>query len=198
MSQSQSSQSEVVFEGRLFSVRREPVHHSDGSVSLYEIADHPDAAAVVALQEPLSATPEASGNDAGTRLVALVRQIRPAIGKETLEIPAGLMLPDEVDHPQRAAARELREETGWKAGKWQLLTRQYPSPGFCTEAIWIYLATDLEEIVGAVPDPHEVVGLDWLPLSQALALCRDGTIDDGKTLAGLFLAAAALGVGRDS
>ena len=56
MSQSQSSHSEVVFEGRLFSVRREPIHHADGSVSLYEIVDHPDAAAVVALREPEDAT----------------------------------------------------------------------------------------------------------------------------------------------
>ncbi len=200
MSQSQSSHSEVVFEGRLFSVRREPIHHADGSVSLYEIVDHPDAAAAVALREPEDAIPDipdTPGNAAGTRLVALVRQVRPAIGKETLELPAGLVQPHEVDHPEHTAARELQEETGWKAGKWQLLTRQYPSAGFSTEAIWIYLATDLEEVAGAIPDPHEVLGLDWLPLSQALALCRDGTIDDGKTLAGLFLAADVLGVGRD-
>jgi ADP-ribose pyrophosphatase len=194
MSQSQSSQSEVVFEGRLFSVRREPVHHADGSVSLYEIVDHPDAAAVVALREPFGATSDAPGDTTLARMVALVRQVRPAIGKETLELPAGLVKPDEIDHPERTAARELQEETGWQAGKWQLLTRQYPSAGFSTEAIWIYLATDLEEVSGSVPDPHEVLGLDWLPISQALALCRDGTIDDGKTLAGLFLAAYAIGM----
>lgn len=199
MSQSQSSQSEVVFSGRLFSVRREPVHHADGSESLYEIVDHPDAAAVVALREAAYAvTPETSGNAAGRWLVALVRQVRPAIGKETLELPAGIVQPDEVAHPERTAGRELQEETGWKANKWQLLTRQYPSAGFCTEAIWIYLATGLEEVAGAVPDPHELLGLDWLPLSQALALCRDGAIDDGKTLVGLFLAAAALGVDSGS
>jgi ADP-ribose pyrophosphatase len=198
MSQSQSSHSEVVFEGRLFSVRREPVYHSDGSVSLYEIVDHPDAAAVVALREPAEVTSVAPGNGPGTWLVALVRQERPAIGKETLELPAGLVQPDEVGHAERTAARELQEETGWKASKWQLLTRQYPSAGFSTEAIWIYLATDLEEAAGVVPDPHEVLGLDWLPLSQALTLCRNGAIDDGKTLVGLFLAADALGVGRGS
>jgi ADP-ribose pyrophosphatase len=198
MSQSQSSQGEVVYQGRLFSVRREPVHHADGSASLYEIVDHPDAAAVVALREPANATSEAPAYAAGTRLVVLVRQVRPAIGKETLELPAGIVQPDEVGHPERTAARELQEETGWKANKWQLLTRQFPSAGFCTEAIWIYLATGLDEVPGATPDPHEVLGLEWLPLSQALALCRDGTIDDGKTLAGLFLAAAALEVSRDS
>jgi ADP-ribose pyrophosphatase len=190
MSHYQSSQDEVVFVGSLFSVRRQAVRHADGSDSLYDIVDHPDAAAVVAIRrEPARDESEEQGNN---MLVALVRQIRPAIGKDTLELPAGIVHSQEIGHPEITAARELGEETGWRAGSWQLLTQQYPSPGFSSEAIWIYLATELEEIHGAVPDPHEILGLEWVSLRQALAYCRDGKIVDGKTIIGLYLASDVL------
>lgn len=189
MSNNPSSQDEVVFVGSLFSVRRQAVRHADGSESLYDIVDHPDAAAVVAIREE-SARDE-SEEQGTTWLVALVRQYRPAIGTDTLELPAGIVHSQEIGHPEITAARELKEETGWRAGGWQLLTRQYPSAGFSNEAIWIYLATELQEIQGAVPDPHEILGLEWVPLHQAVAYCRDGEIVDGKTIIGLYLASDA-------
>ena len=197
MNQSEGSRGEVVFAGKLLTVRREPVHHADGSVSLYEIVDHPDAVAVVALRPEESTDRGESSRPDPTWLVALVRQMRPAIGKETLELPAGLVEEDESDQPERTAARELEEETGWRAGKWRFLTRQYPSPGFSTEAISIYLARELQPIAGASLDTHEIIGLEWLPLSRAIELCRDGSIDDGKTLAGLCLAADSLRIDGD-
>jgi ADP-ribose pyrophosphatase len=193
MSHYQSAQDEVVFVGRLFSVRRQKVRHSDGSESLYEIVDHPDAAAVVAIREESAKDQPQQGT---TSLVALVRQSRPAIGKDTLELPAGIVQSQEIGHPEKTAARELEEETGWRAGSWQFLTAQYPSAGFSNEAIWIYLATDLEEIQGAVPDPQEILELEWVTLRQALAYCRDGSIVDGKTIAGLYLARDALALDR--
>src|SRR5215469_2191949 len=158
MSQYQSSPDEVVFVGKLFNVRRQTVRHADGSESLYEIVDHPDAAAVVAIRRE-RATGE-SAEQGETLLVALVRQFRPAIGKDTLELPAGIVRTQEMGDPEVTAARELEEETGWRAGSWRLLTKQYPSAGFSNEAIWVYLATDLEKIQGAVPDPHEIQGLE--------------------------------------
>jgi ADP-ribose pyrophosphatase len=197
MNQPEGSRGEVVFAGKLLTVRREPVHHADGSVSLYEIVDHPDAVAVVALRQVDGIDRGESSRPDSTWLVALVRQMRPAIGKETLELPAGLVDDDEGDQPERTAVRELAEETGWGAGKWQLLTRHYPSPGFSTEAIWIYLARELQPIAGASPDSHEITGVEWLSLDRAIALCRDGSIDDGKTIAGLFLAAESLRVDGD-
>ena len=196
MNQSEGSRGEVVFAGKLFTVRREPVHHADGSVSLYEIVDHPDAVAVVALRTGESRDGGESAQPDSSWLVALVRQLRPAIGKETLELPAGLVEEDEGDHPDRTAARELEEETGWRADSWQFLTRHYPSPGFSNEAIWIYLARELQPIAGASLDSHEIIGLEWMPLGRAIQLCRDGSIDDGKTIAGLFLAAESLRVER--
>src|SRR5215831_11242958 len=140
MSHYQSSQDEVVFVGSLFSVRRRAVRHADGSESLYDIVDHADAAAVVAIRG--ENVRDDSSEERGTNLlVALVRQFRPAIGKDTLELPAGIVRGQEIGHPEITAARELEEETGWRAGNWRLLTQQYPSPGFSNEAIWIYLAT---------------------------------------------------------
>ena len=197
MNQSEGSRGEVVFAGKLITVRREPVHHADGSVSLYEIVDHPDAVAVVALRKADNTEHGTSSQPDSTWEVATVRQMRPAIGKETIELPAGLVEDDEIDQPERTAARELEEETGWRAATWQFLTRHSPSPGFSTEAIWIYLARDLLPIPHASVDSHEITRLEWLPLGRAIELCRDGSIDDGKTIAGLFLAAESLRVERD-
>ncbi len=176
-------QPQEVYSGRLIKVRVQPVRHSDGSVSKYELVDHPDAAAIVAVRY----TEGAGGR--GEPLVALVRQHRPAIGKDTWEIPAGLVDDDERDDAQRTAARELREETGYDSDTFVFLNRHYPSPGFMNESISVYLATDLRPAPGmAAPDPHEIDQLDWKPLSDAIAMCRSGEIEDGKTVIGLLLA----------
>jgi ADP-ribose pyrophosphatase len=149
---------------------------------------HPDAVAIVAVRY----APERAHEPHAEPRVALVRQHRPAVGKVLLEIPAGLVEPDERDHPDLTAVRELREETGFLASDWQLLTRVFTSPGFTTEAISIYLARSLEQIPGAAPDPHEIDSLEWMPLGAALDLVRDGTLDDSKSVIGLLLARDAL------
>ena len=172
-----------IYSGKLIRVRTQPVRHADGTVSNYEIVDHPDAAAIVAVRYS-----EGTGGR-GEPLVALVRQHRPAIGKDTWEIPAGLLNDDERDDPQRAAARELREETGYVASTFAFLNRHYPSPGFMNEAISVYLATDLQPAPdGGAPDPHEIDQLDWKSLGEAIAMCHSGAIEDGKTVIGLLLA----------
>lgn len=175
-----SATSESVYNGSFIQVRVETLVRPIGGTSRFEIVDHPDAAAIVAIQLDAAGQPS----------VLLVRQLRPAIGRETWELPAGLVRPDERDDPQRTAERELREETGYAARSWRRLTREYPSPGFSTEAITLYLATDVypmgEKLDG------EVDALAWVRLTEALARCRSGEIDDGKTLLGLALAAATM------
>jgi 8-oxo-dGTP pyrophosphatase MutT (NUDIX family) len=96
------SQSQEVFHGNLLAVRVETIASPSGA-QRYEIVEHPDAVAIVALRD------DPAGNEPQ---VALVRQSRPAIGRETWELPAGLVRVEERGEPQRTAVRELREETG--------------------------------------------------------------------------------------
>ncbi|MFI5272234.1 MAG: NUDIX hydrolase [Ktedonobacterales bacterium] len=174
----------MVFKGKLIAVRLVPVRRPDGTRTEYEIVLHPDAVAIVAVRyEP---SRERTGPEP---LIAFVRLNRPAIGRESLEIPAGLVDPDERDDHQHAAARELREETGYVAAKLSQLTCVYSSAGFTDESITIYLAQGLERAPGnPPPDPHEIVQLEWIPLGAAMNLVRDGTINDSKTVIGLWLA----------
>ncbi|MBF6591775.1 MAG: NUDIX hydrolase, partial [Ktedonobacterales bacterium] len=186
---SEESNSEEVYSGALIHVRVRTVEQPRGGTTRFEIVEHPSAVAIVALRDDLGAASPAEP------LVALVRQQRPAISAETWEIPAGLIRDDERDDPTRTAARELREETGATAQHWRLLAREYPSPGYSTEWIAIYLATGIEASPNARPDdPTEILGLRWVPFSQALELCASGAVQDGKTLLGLTLARDALRV----
>lgn len=178
------AQPEVAFKGHLVTVRLQPVVRPDGREATFEVVEHPDAVAIVAVRyEP---TPGGTARP----LVALVHQPRPVIGRnDSVEIPAGLVDADERGDAERAAARELREETGYEAGRLRLLTKEYSSPGFTDEALYIYLATELRPAVGDnTPDPSEIDKLDWVPLAEAMRLCREGRIDDSKTLIGLWLA----------
>lgn len=177
---SDRSQGEVVYQGKLIRVRRQPVPQPNGTTVLYDIVDHPDAVGIVAVRTDLNG---------GEPYVALVRQARPAIEKDTWEIPAGLVNPGEEDDTQRTAERELREETGFDGGNFVFLHKHYPSPGFMNEAISVYLATELQTAPGEpAPDPEEIDSLEWKPLSEAMAMCLRGEIEDGKTVIGLWLA----------
>lgn len=184
--------SREVFAGHLITVRVETLAQPIGGTQQFEIVEHPDAVAIVALRW--------EAGQAGEPSVALVRQQRPAIGRETWELPAGLVHPNEQNEPQRAAERELREETGYAATNWRQLIREYPSPGFSTEAITLYLATGVYPVSKDAggrdrEGQDEIDALDWVLLGEAMARCRRGEIDDGKTLLGLSLAAGGLDVG---
>ncbi len=176
--------SEEIYHGKLIDLRILTLPQPSGGTSRFEIVDHPDAVAIVALRYNAS-----DGSKAEPQTV-LVHQYRPAIGKKTWEIPAGLVELNEREDLQKTAARELREETGYLAKHWQRLTREYTSLGFSTEAITIYLATEVypDGSAADVPDdPSEIAQVRWLPLSEAVALCRNGEIEDGKTILGLYL-----------
>jgi 8-oxo-dGTP pyrophosphatase MutT (NUDIX family) len=183
--------SEELFHGKLINLRLETYPQEAGGTGRFEIIEHPDAVAIVALRG-------ISGNDADPDPhVVLVKQERPAIKQKTWEIPAGLIEESERNTPQLAAIRELHEETGYVADHWQLLVKEYPSPGFSTEAIAIYLATQVHSASDQpVPDtPLDLTEIDqvcWMPLSEALARCNNGEIEDGKTLLGLSLVQAML------
>lgn len=159
-----------VFEGRLLEVRVDEVRLPSGRVTTREIVEHPGAVAIVAA--------DADGN------LLLVRQYRKAPDQELLEIPAGTREKNEdaVD----CVRRELQEETGYLARTVERLGGFFTAPGFCTEFIEIYLATELqrEPVVG--PEDENIV-LIRLPEDDVLKLIKTGQIHDGKTIAAMML-----------
>jgi 8-oxo-dGTP pyrophosphatase MutT (NUDIX family) len=165
-----------VFKGRVLTLNLETVTLPNGRVAELEIAHHPGGAAVVAL-------------DADGR-VCLLRQYRHAAGGWIREIPAGKL--DGGEPPLACAQRELAEEAGVTAGRWDKLGEYLSSPGVLTEVIHLYLARELRP-VRAAPEDHEVLEVAWLPLAEAMRLAAGGgQLRDGKSLVGLYWAHAAL------
>ena len=161
-----------IYNGKILRVQRWTVELPDGGTSFREIALHRGAAAVVPV--------DAEGN------VYMIRQYRCALGRLTLEIPAGKLDFDAEDRLD-CAKRELKEETGFTARNWVKLTDLATTPGFTNELIGIYLATGLEK--GEVsPDEDEFLDMVKLPFAEALRLVTEGRISDSKTVAGLLLA----------
>ncbi len=167
---------EVVFPGKIIRLEHWDVTLPNGTHALREVACHPGASAVVAL------------DDQGQ--IVMVRQMRIAVGRLTTEIPAGKLDSAEED-PLDCARRELSEETGMDADRWEKLTCVETTPGFCNERIHLYLATGLHQ-GKSHPDEDEFVDLVRLPLSEAVRRVMDGTFRDGKTCLGIMMAAAKL------
>ena len=167
---------EVVFPGKIIRLEHWDVTLPNGTHALREVACHPGASAVVAL------------DDQGQ--IVMVRQMRIAVGRLTTEIPAGKLDSAEED-PLDCARRELSEETGMDADCWEKLTCVETTPGFCNERIHLYLATGLHQ-GKSHPDEDEFVDLVRLPLSEAVRRVMDGTFRDGKTCLGIMMAAAKL------
>jgi ADP-ribose pyrophosphatase len=117
--------------------------------------------------------------------VCLLRQYRHAGGGWLWELPAGRL--EAGERPRTTAARELAEEAGLQAGRWDTLGKTLVSPGYCDEAIYLYLARDLTR-VPAQPEEHELFEVHRVPFDQALEQVHDGTIVDAKTMLGLTLA----------
>lgn len=151
--------------GRRVTVRVDEVERADGHRTTREVIEHPGAVAILAWD--------------GSRL-AMVRQWRHATGSDLLEIPAGTLEPNEP--PAETARRELAEEVGLGAGRWEDGPRFFTAPGFCTELMYVYLATDLSDASGDA-DPDEVLEPSWMAMPAVLAAIDDGTIVDAKTIA---------------
>jgi ADP-ribose pyrophosphatase len=166
-----------VYTGKVVSIDQDQVEFPDGSVGELEIFRHPGASAVV----PFLSDPE--GDDPQ---VLLIRQYRYAANGYLLEIPAGRLEPDES--PETCAVRELREETGCSAARFERLTTIFPTPGFCDEQIHIFMATGL--VQGETSHEFdEFVEPEPIALSEALAMIERGEIRDGKSMIGLMFAA---------
>jgi ADP-ribose pyrophosphatase len=163
--------SERKYVGKRLSVRLEHVRLADGTESTRDIVDHPNTVVILAIDD--------DGN------VLFVRQYRKAPEKELLELPGGVM--EAGEDPLSSAQRELREETGYAAGKIVALGSFYSAPGSMTELLYSFLATELR--YDPLPaDEDERIELERMPFADAVNAARGGVFQDSKTLASLFLA----------
>ncbi|MCD5412565.1 MAG: NUDIX hydrolase [Dehalococcoidia bacterium] len=161
--------SKHVYQGRRINLRIDGIELPSGRKTTREIVEHSNCVAIVVV--------DAAEN------VILVRQHRSAAGQDLLEIPAGKIDPGES--PLVCAQRELREETGYLAGKVEALGGFYASPGYSTEYLYLYLATELEPVPEA-PDADEIMDVVRVPLAGIPEMIASGEIRDAKTLVGLL------------
>jgi ADP-ribose pyrophosphatase len=158
--------SERIYEGKIINLRRDKVALTDGLTSWREIVEHPGGVAVAAL------------TDEG-RMV-MVKQFRKSAEKAVLEVPAGKIEKDDTD-PALAAERELREETGYTAGKLEQLSAFYSSIGYSTELLHLYLATDLRP--GETDfDENEFIEIFEYTPDELMKMIESGEIEDAKTI----------------
>lgn len=164
--------SQQKFSGKLLKLRVDTVRLPSGKTAPREIVEHGPAVVIVAYQE---------ADDE----YLFIEQYRDAVGAALLEVPAGMVDPNE-DH-EAAARRELREETGYEAGGLRLLGNTFTSPGFTNEVHYIYLATQLQR-VSEIQDADEIHALHRLSRSATNEMIRNGTFKDGKTILGILWA----------
>jgi ADP-ribose pyrophosphatase len=169
------SSSSRVYEGRVINLRVDQVLLEDKRTVVREVVEHRGATAIVALLD--------DGN------VILVRQYRYAISSDLLEIPAGTL--EIGEDSDRCARRELEEETGYRAGRLERIMECYLAPGYSSEKIQIYLATNLQR-TQMNTEEDEQIRVELIPLADSLEKIRNGEIHDAKTVCGLYRAAELL------
>lgn len=164
-----------LYTGTVVHLRVDTVRLPDGREAQREIVVHRGATCVVPVHSD------------GT--VLLVRQFRLAAGRALLEVPAGALEPGE--DPLACAQRELQEETGYRAGRMQLLFRAYLAPGYSTEQMHAFLATELTPAT-LQADPDELLQLVPVSLDRIEEFIRDGALQDAKSIAALLMAQRVL------
>lgn len=164
-------ESKLVYEGRIVNLRVDTIRLPSGRLTTREIAEHSASVCMVPLDE--------QGN------VLMVRQYRKPIESDLLEVPAGGIEPGE--DPEDAVLRELQEEIGFTAGNVRLLAGFWVTPGWATEYMYAYLATDLRP-ANLPADFDENITVERVPLPNLHEMIRTGEIKDGKSIAALLLA----------
>lgn len=161
--------SETLVKGKLLYAKRDKVRLPNGHEAEREYVEHPGAVLVIPLL------------DDGQ--LVMERQFRYPLHRTFIELPAGKI--DAGEDPLQTGKRELLEETGYTAAKWQLLTSLHPCIGYSNEIIHVYLARDL-----TLDKPHrdedELLDIFTMTLPEAMQAMRRGEITDGKTMIALF------------
>ncbi len=170
MNHEQVLKTQEVFRGRGMTVRVDTVTTPSGRSTTREVVQRSNAVTIIAVDK----------NDT----IFMVRQYRHCVNQELLELPAGMIEPGET--PEDCARRELQEEIGFLPNKLEELGGWYMAPGFCTEFMHFFLATDLipKRLFADDTDEIDVIALN---ATDALAFINAKKIRDGKTIAGLLL-----------
>ena len=162
---------ETVYEGIVVNVRRDVAELQNGRRAQREVVEHPGGVGIVAVD--------------GDGKVLMVRQYRYPMEQELLEIPAGKLGVGE--DPFECAVRELSEETGCTAGRYVDLGAMYPSPGFCRETLYVYLALDLEH--GEMHlDENELLSVEAIGIEDLVGMIMRNELPDAKSIIGILKA----------
>lgn len=170
---------EIVYDGKVISVARDVVKLPNGKNTFREVAVHRPAVAILPIL-----------NDGQ---ILLIRQYRHPVKRVIWEIPAGLL--EEGEDPAGAAQRELREETGYRAGVLERGPSFFPSPGFCDEEIHVFIGKDLAQDPMDCDD-DEFVRVESVSLEKALSMISSGEIVDGKTILAILWLINSLGMSQ--
>jgi ADP-ribose pyrophosphatase len=160
----------IVHTGRVIQVAVDESTREDGRAFRRDVVLHPGAVVILPLLD-------------GGRVV-LIESYRHAVGRTLWEVPAGTLEPPEP--PEQAAARELAEETGYRAARWRKLHEFFPSPGILSERMHLFVAEDLTPGEMAL-EAGEQIEPRIIPWHQAVEWAKDGTIQDAKTLVAVLL-----------
>jgi ADP-ribose pyrophosphatase len=161
---------EYVYRGRRISLKVYEAILPNGRKAWTEAVEHPGAVVIIPLLSD--------------RRLVTIRQYRRVIGQWLVEFPAGTL--EKGEDPRECAERELKEETGYSAGKMTLLAQLYTSPGYSTEKLYFFLAEELKK--GEMqPEPDELIRIEERSLGELEEMARRGELVDMKTVAGLAL-----------
>lgn len=163
--------SKILYNGRVFSLHRDTVALSNGATTTMNVIRHPGATAIVPVSD-------------GGRIL-LIRQYRYCLGQTIWEIPAGTIEPGET--PMACARRELEEEAGVTAHRWDPLTILTPVPGYSDERIHLFVARGLTPAAQGL-DSDEIVEPRMVSWESAMTMIQKGEIGDTKTICGIYLA----------
>lgn len=166
---------ETLLQGRAFKIRRDTLKTPDGRETKFDIVEHGGSVVIVPV--------DADGN------LLFVRQYRHAASMDMLELPAGTR--DGNEPFADCAAREIREETGMEAGKLIQVGSFYLAPGYSTEYMGVFLATDLKHNP-LEADDDEFLSVEKIPVQEALKMAERGDMPDAKSLAALLMARSYL------
>lgn len=170
-------ESDLIYAGSIISLYVDKIKSPEGRVMEREVVKHPDAVGIVAINK--------------RKEIVFVKQYRHAIDADLLEIPAGLLADSES--PEECAVRELKEETGYRAGAVHKLAEFYTSAGFTDERFYLYFTDEIEEGEPERDEGEEGMQVERIPFIKAVEMAASGKIEDAKTLTAILMAARRIG-----